>query len=352
MNQKTDRTKALTSERLSALCYQLWMMQKAGAPLEQGISALLDDAGEDWSRALLTGLLGGLRSGMPLSDALRQCGRFPDHLLQMVEIGQATGQLEQVLLELSEYYRRDAALKDGVRRAVTYPALMALLLALVFVILTVRVLPVFLSVFDQMGLSLSPAAAALMRFGSWGKYIAGAAAGLLAVGALALLFLFRTSAGAALLARRTASGKAGATALCVSRSRFASALSLMLASGLPFEESMSRAAALLADGPLAPRIAACRAALAAGVSFTEALRTSQVFDGLQTSLLAAGFAAGVPAQTMNELSRRAGEEADDRLARLLARFEYGLVLALCAAVGLVLLSVMLPLLGVLSSVGI
>ena len=43
MNDQTASAKALTPERLSALCYQLWMMQKAGAPLGQGVSALLED---------------------------------------------------------------------------------------------------------------------------------------------------------------------------------------------------------------------------------------------------------------------------------------------------------------------
>lgn len=54
---------------------------------------------------------------------------------------------------------------------------------------------------------------------------------------------------------------------------------------------------------------------------------------------------------MAELARRCQAEADERLSRLLSRFEYLLVIVLCAAVGLVLLSVMLPLLGVLSAIG-
>jgi len=352
MNDQTASAKALTPERLSALCYQLWMMQKAGAPLGQGVSALLEDSSAAWSRALLQPLSDALERGLPLSEALRSTGGSPPYLLRTVEIGEASGQLEQVLLELSAYYRREAALRDGVRRAVTYPALMALLIAAVFVILIVRVLPVFLSVFNQLGLSLSASAAALVRFGTWGKYVAGAAAAILVQGALLMLLLFRTGLGARLLRRRAAGGRAGKTELCVARSRFASAMALMLSSGLPFDDALTRAAALVGDSALAPRIEACRADMAAGASFPDALRSHAVFENLQSGLLAAGFRAGVPAQAMSELARRAAEEADARLDRLLARFEYGLVLALCIAVGLVLLTVMLPLLGVLSSVGV
>ena len=56
-------------------------------------------------------------------------------------------------------------------------------------------------------------------------------------------------------------------------------------------------------------------------------------------------------QAMEELASRCREEADERLSSLLSRLEFALVLLLCIAVGLVLLSVMLPLLGVLSAVG-
>ena len=56
-------------------------------------------------------------------------------------------------------------------------------------------------------------------------------------------------------------------------------------------------------------------------------------------------------QAMEELASRCQAEADERLSSLLSRLEFALVLLLCVAVGLVLLSVMLPLLGVLTAIG-
>ena len=63
------------------------------------------------------------------------------------------------------------------------------------------------------------------------------------------------------------------------------------------------------------------------------------------------FSAANIERAMEELSHRCAARADDALSRSLSRFEYGLVAVLCIAVGLVLLSVMLPLLGVLSAIG-
>lgn len=75
------------------------------------------------------------------------------------------------------------------------------------------------------------------------------------------------------------------------------------------------------------------------------------FSGIQSGLLSAGFRAGASEQAMEELARRCQEDAQALLERRLGQFEYALVALLCLSVGLVLLSVMLPLLGVLSTIG-
>ncbi|MPM23687.1 hypothetical protein SDC9_70161 [bioreactor metagenome] len=101
-----------------------------------------------------------------------------------------------------------------------------------------------------------------------------------------------------------------------------------------------------------PRIKDCKEKMYQGQSFPQAVEGSGILDGLQSGLLAAGFRTGVSEQALAELARRLQEEADAGLDRLLGRFEYALVLVLCISVGLVLFSVMLPLLGVMSAIGI
>ena len=235
-------------------------------------------------------------------------------------------------------------LDNAIRRAVTYPAVMATLIALVFLVLVSRVLPVFSQVFSQLGAGLSPVAAALLSSGSTGQIIAYILSGLLLAGAVALLLFFRGERGVRLFSR-------GATVEAVARGRFSSAMALMLQSGLPLDEAMERTSELLEGSPLAERFLDCRRRVSEGASFPCAVEDAGVLTGLQAGLLAAGFRTGVSEEAMAELARRCQAEADERLSRLLSRFEYLLVIVLCAAVGLVLLSVMLPLLGVLSAIG-
>ena len=170
----------------------------------------------------------------------------------------------------------------------------------------------------------------------------------LVAAAVWVLWMFRTAKGQAALSSLL-SGTAPYRA--VDRSRFASAMALMLSSGLPLDEAMDRSCDLLDGTGIAPALKDCRDRMAAGTAFADAVESCGLFTGLQAGLLSAGFRAGVSEQAMEELSRRCQADADERLSLLLSRFEYGLVIILCLAVGLVLLSVMLPLLGVLSAIG-
>ena len=126
---------------------------------------------------------------------------------------------------------------------------------------------------------------------------------------------------------------------------------MMLSSGLPVDEAVERSVALLHDSALAQQFSVFQEQLNRGATLSDAAVTAGLFSGLQAGLLSAGSRAGVTEQAMEELARRSAQEADLALDRLLSRFEYSLVVILCLAIGLVLLSVMLPLLGVLSAIG-
>ena len=340
--------KELTADELSVLCYQLSLMVKAGIGSEESVGILAADLPEGRSKELLRQVHAVLLRGDSLSQGLSEAGGFPGYFLRMVEIGERSGRLGHVLAALSAYCRREGALRAGLRQTILYPAVMAVLIAVVFLALVMRVLPVFQQVFQQLGVSLSPVARGLMQFGSVSKYVAMVFAVALVLGALWVLWMFRTAKGQAAMSRllsRTAASKA------VDRSRFAAAMSLMLSSGLPLDEAMERACALLSDTALSDGLKACQAAMLDGVPFPKAVEESGIFTGLQAGLLAAGFRSGASEQAMEELARRCQEEADQALSSLLGRFEYTLVIVLWLAVGLVLLSVMLPLLGVLSAIG-
>ena len=346
---KKKKSKAsFANEDLSYFCYQLSLMLQAGIGTADGVGLIRDEVEDAKKRQALDKTYAALQEGQPLETSLEAAEMFPQYMVKMVGIGESSGRLDEVLAALADYYQREAETQRSMRRVVAYPAVMAVLIALVFLALVSQVLPAFERVFDQLGLALSPIAALLLEFGSASRAVTTVVTVLLVLAAAVVLYLFWPGRDLNAVSRLVARSSAGRA---VDQSRFTAAMSLMLSSGLPIDEAVDRTVALLEDSPLYARLCACREKMLAGAAFPQAVEEAELLTGLQAGLLRSGSKAGVTDQVMRDLSARSGREAEERLDQLLGRFEYTLVIVLCCAIGLVLLSVMLPLLGVLSSIG-
>jgi type IV pilus assembly protein PilC len=132
----------------------------------------------------------------------------------------------------------------------------------------------------------------------------------------------------------------------------AQALAMGLRSGLTPEESLDLACQLLSDTPAAAdRCKQCRQRLEDGLDMAEALGESGVLPPSSCRLLSLGLHGGTGDAVMEEISRRLSEEADLALEAKVARIEPTLVLLTSLLVGAILLSVMLPLMHIMTAIG-
>ncbi|MDY3617818.1 type II secretion system F family protein [Agathobaculum sp.] len=329
----------LPPEAAGAICLQLKELIGAGVPAEEAFAILGEDARDQRESALYDGIAGALREGSALSGALEQAEVFPAYMTGMVRIGERTGAMEDVLSALAEYFSREAALRDSVRGAVVFPLLMGGLMAVLLGVLLAFVLPVFSSVFASIGLALSPSAAWLAVAGQ--GVALGAAVLLACLLLIGALLWFDKRTGKLGLLRRTKLSRE------TSAGRFASAMALMLHSGLPLDESLRRA------GELSHTASAVRAAerVMDGASLSEALAGTGLFSGFYLRMLRVGEHAGRAEQMMEEVASRMSASASAHADELIARIEPTIVTVLALAAGLVLLSVMLPLLGAMTAFG-
>lgn len=327
---------------VSALARQMAELLRAGILPEEGAALLRDDAEDTRERAMLDVVTQSLEMGQPLSAALAEAGAVPDYFVRMLEIGERTGTMEEVLQGLADYYEREAATQAATRSAVIYPVGMAVLMAALLVVLAVFVLPVFSDIYATLGLELSPVAMALMTGGRALGVVAGVAAVVLLAGGL-WGWLRWKKGGLAVVRNSRAMREAAA-------GRFASALALMLRCGLSMEESLERAGALI-DHPIAHQTAETAVErLNEGKSLSEALE-GELFSGYALRLIRVGERTGRTDTMLEEAAQRAVQEAAERTDKRIAAIEPTVVAVLAVLAGLMLLSVMLPLLGVLSAMG-
>ena len=96
-----------------------------------------------------------VRQGKALSEAMKKHPKIFDHLyISMVEVGQESGNMDQVLSRLKEYTSKMVALRQKVTSAMTYPILMGVISVGVVFALFVGVIPRIKTMFDSFGATL------------------------------------------------------------------------------------------------------------------------------------------------------------------------------------------------------
>ena len=334
----------VSNEELSALCLELSMLLHAGVGMGDALSLLAEEGDE-----LLRSLADEVDAGVPLAVALRESGRFPVYACGLIEVGERTGRTEEALAALSRYYEGRIRLARRVRSALLYPAVMLALMLVVIGVLLVKVLPIFDDVYASLGGRLTGVAGGLLALGRWLESAMPVLWVVLALGAV-FAVAFAVSAGfreKALSLWRNGHGDKGVARL-LNNARLAQAMSMGMASGLPLEEAVALSAGLMEAGAK-ERCLACQKQLEEGESLNTALRT--LLPANQCRLLELGQRSGAGDTSMEKIARDLTEESEAALDALVGRVEPALVLVCSVLVGLILLSVMLPLMHIMSAIG-
>ncbi len=344
--------KAVSHEEISSLCLELSMLLHAGVTTGDAL-ALLAEESDPGYREMLSAMAQQVDEGASLAEALRSAGCFPVYVCGLVEVGEHAGRTEEALSALSSYYEGRARLDRRIRSALLYPAVMLVLMLVVIAVLLVRVLPIFEDVYASLGGQLTGVAGSLLALGRW---LDRAMPVLWVLLVLAAVFLFLFAAvepfRAKLVGRwRRSMGDRGVSRQ-MNTARLAQALAMGMASGMPLDESIELASGLMADVPAAgKRCADCRTRLERGETTGEALKGSGLLPAGACRLLELGQRSGTGDAAMEKIARDLSEAGEAALEERVSRVEPALVLVCSILVGLILLSVMLPLMHIMTAIG-
>ena len=137
----------------------------------------------------------------------------------------------------------------------------------------------------------------------------------------------------------------------VATTRFANGMVLTLSSGMDTYEGLRLVQNLVESPEMSEKIANCRNLIADGDSFPEALHKAGILNKFYSRMVTIGFQSGAMDTIMKQIARRQAEETQRKMYSFIAILEPTLVIVLSIIVGVILLSVILPLMGIMSSIG-
>ncbi len=340
----------LSDEIIGSLCMSLSHLIHAGISVGDALVLLHEDEQDPDCKKLLHTMAELGDGGASLATAFRETGRFPAYVCTLLTVGEQVGKIEETLTALARYYTNRDQMHRQLRAALLYPAMLLGVLLAVMVILLVWVLPVFDDVYAQLGSRLTGLAGGLLVIGgALGKLLPAVCTVLAA--AIAVFSIPPIRKG--FLARwRKHRGDKG-VAQAINSARFVQALSMAISSGMTDQEAVSMASSLSLDQSpgFQARCDACLSALDDGSSLAQALQQTNFFSPAQRRLLEAGTHSGRSEQVLETISRELTEESQQKLYRVIGKIEPALVAVSCVLIGLVLLSVMLPLMDIMNAIG-
>lgn len=347
-----QKLRPLNEEQLSHTFEQLSMLLGAGITPAEGLDIMLRDRDNTDLAGAYRALYGLVMGGVSLSEAVRQSGLFPFYAVQLLKIGEMTGRLDAVCSSLSSFYEAEDELHGSVRDAFCYPMIMAVMMFVLVIVLLSRVLPIFEQVFRQLGTSVSGVAAVLMNISSaLSRYYAVFITLFLL---LAVLFFYFNSTRSGQKHFRRFLQKCPFTRNLseeIALSRFAAGMELTQSSGMDPCESLTMCRDIVENDAVAARIDACVRSLQAGSPFSDALADAAIFSSFYSSMIHVASMTGHIDTVMGYISRHYRAETDRRMDAALSRIEPAMVALLAILVGGILLSVILPLMGIMSSIG-
>ncbi|MCR5194850.1 MAG: type II secretion system F family protein [Pseudobutyrivibrio sp.] len=346
----SDKTrKKLTAEELYAFSDEMGMMISSGVSSIQGITMMLDESQGGEEKELLTEMESIVSESGSLSKAIESVDVFPDYFVEMAKMGETTGKMDSVLTNLAAHYSREMAISNAIRSAVTYPLMMVAMMLIIIVVLVTEIMPVFDRVFKQLGGTMDGLSEGFLAVGSFIKENGV----IMLIILLAVVIYF-------IVINKTTWGKNHRNNLLyksrrfksihskIATSRFASAMAMTLSSGMDVMQALDVSGRIVEAPDFEKKLEKCKDSFAETMDIGRAFSLSGIFGGLYGKMAILGAKTGNMENVLEKVATTYQEEADEEINDFIAVVEPTLVIILSVIVGIILLSVMLPLLNIMS----
>lgn len=335
---------------LPPLCRQFSSMMAAGVPLGDILTVSIRAEGDKGMKKVLLRIRKAVYEGSTLSEAMEATeGIFPNLLVYMIQTGEASGRLDEILDRLAAYYSREEELAGKVRAAMTYPLILLFVTICCSIFLLTAVLPQFAAMLQGARLP------ALTRFMLGAGEQLRLHGGLYAA-AMLILILFILSA-SAVTGVRLRIGRAllhipfaGKLLKIIYTSRFASSFSVLYGSGTGILEALDIAGRVIGNEHIRLGIREACFCMEQGQSLSKALGRLEMFPPVFLSMTAAAEESGDLERIMEQTGRYYEKEAERAMNQMIALLEPAMILVMAGMVGSIVLAVMLPMFQMYSSI--
>ena len=340
------REKALFANKLAALV-------DAGVPIVRSLDLMARQQRMPLFKRALTAVSTDVNQGGSLGAALRRWPKVFDKLtIAMVEAGEAGGVLDESLRRLAKLLEGNAKLQNQIKGAMGYPVAVLVIAVLVFLGMTIFLIPTFAGIFEDLGAEL-PLFTQLMV--DLSKLLRSSFSLLLVLVLTVAAWMFSryyaTSDG-----RRRVDGLLlqlplfGDLIQKTATAKFCRTFSSLTRAGVPILLSLEIVQETAGNAVIADAIVGSRQDVQEGIPLSVALGRKQVFPDLALSMLAIGEETGQMDTMLSKVADFYEDEVEAAVKALTSMLEPAMIVIVGGIVGSILLAMYLPMFSIFDQI--
>jgi type IV pilus assembly protein PilC len=337
-------------KELAVYSRQLSVLIDAELPLIQSLGILEEQQKNTYFKNVIKTIKDDVEAGSTLNQAKRKHPKaFDDLYCNLIASGEQSGSLDIMLRRLSEFIEKTVRLRAKVRQALIYPVAIVIFAIVVSIFLLWKVIPVFATIFRDLGAELPFLTAAVVSLSDFVvKYIV-----LIVISLVGLLFLFRYY-------RSTEQGRwttdrlllkmplIGQLLYKVAMTRVTRTLATLISGGVPMLEALKITSTTAGNVLIEKEVVEARKLVSEGKTMSESFKQAGRFPTMMLQMINVGEATGTLDEMLSKLAEFYDEEVDVAVSALLSILEPILLIFVGVIVGGLVVSMYLPIFDLMS----
>lgn len=336
--------KKVDAKALSVMCSQFAVIISSGISIDGCLSMIAAQTEDKRLKKMLTLSAEDVAQGTPLATAFeKNYPQLPSLFVETVRAGEMSGNLDSSFNNLYEYYKKANMVSQKTKSAMAYPTFVLCVAVVVMVVIMVKVMPTFTSMFDDYGAELPFMTQILIAittwFQKWWMFL---------IGAIAVLFIFykvwtksdngRLQWSKFVLKLHTM----GNLQRLNSSQQFATSMASLIGSGLSVAQALRVTAKCIDNYAIAREVDAMSEKIETGAALSDVIKKSKYFPDVLKEMTGVGERTGELVKTLQTVGAYYTQETEYATQRMIARLEPTMLVVIAIIAGFIVISIYLP----------
>jgi type IV pilus assembly protein PilC len=352
---KLNKLKKVSTKDLAVFCRQFHTMMNAGVSILGCLDMLRKQTENKRLSSEITRVYDDVQKGKTLSESMKKHDKvFPVILTSLIEVGEVSGTIDSVLNRLAIHFDKENRVKQKIKTAMVYPAVIGCIAFLVVIFLLTFVVPKFVGMFTTMGAKLPALTQVVLNVSNTFANIWF----LLTMTVVILLISYLFSK-----YRKTEKGKyvidtikftlplVGKNVKKIVASRFTRTLSALLSTGVPLIQALEVVNNVVDNQVVSKGMVRVKEDIKRGENLAAPLEKMGIFPVMVTQMISVGEEAGSLDSIMEKVADFYDEELDTSISRLIALLEPMMIMVVAVVVGIIVISMIMPIFGMYNALG-